>query len=231
MLSINYLVYSQKQDNKSFGRIICYTNTFEEACINVDAYLYNKNPLSFIQYKGNITHLVPLYVPFLLKHKRDLDNEYGYYIMNNDGINEWCFVQDIRPLDYFIFNKLEIYNEPSDIYCLNTLYPILDYEMPDYYKYTQTDTINISNIRPKYIVYIHFSNYTAGVIIGMSNNYDIAKNIAFKYMKDKLSPYANRMFLTTSIYDVPYFFLNHDIISYYLVTLDNNSVYCVIQKG
>ena len=225
MLSINYLVYSQNQDSKCFGRIISYTNTFEEACINLDTYLYNKCPNSFIQYKGNVSHLIPLYVPFLLKHKRNLDNEYGYYIMNNDGTNEWCFVQDIRPLEYFIFD-----NQPGDIYCLNTLYPILDYEMPDYYKYTKHIEI-YDNMRPKYIVYIHFSEHTSGVIIGMSNEYDIARNIAHKYIKDKLSPYANKFFYTTEIYDMPNFFLNHEIISYYLSTLGNNRVYCVIQRG
>jgi hypothetical protein len=230
MLPINYIIYSQKQDNKCFGRIISYTSTFEEACLNLDAYLYNKNPKSFIKYNGNILHLVPLYVPFLLKHKRDFDNEYGYYIMNNDDINEWCFIQDIRPLEYFMFNKLHSYYETSDIYCFNTLYPILDYEMPDYYSYDNKNLIN-NNIRPNYIVYIHFSNYSAGVIIGMSNEYDIAKNIAYKYMKENLSPYAHRYFLTTILDNMPDFFLNHEIISYYMATLDNNIVYCAIQKG
>jgi hypothetical protein len=218
MLPINYLIYTQKQDTKCYGRIISYAINYEDACYNLDTYIYNKNPKSVIKYNGNVIDLIPLSVPFLLKHKRDIENEYGYYLINNDDTVEWCFVQDIRPLEYFMFNN------SYDITSINTLYPILEYEMGDYYIDNEDDNRPI-----KYIVYIHFSEYCAGVVIGLCNKYSVAKNIAFKFMKEKLVSDSNKIFLTGDLFDRPNYFLNHKIIASYVVTYECQSVYCSIQ--
>jgi hypothetical protein len=231
MLPINYLVYIQKQDIKCKGMIIHYAYSYNEACLFADKYIYDKKPLSVIKYNGNIEKLIPLSVSFLLKHKRDLDNDYGYYLMNIDGINEWCFVQDVRPLEYLMFEQSNKSNNENELMAMNTLYPILDYEMYD---------THISNnlyrdiSKPQYIVYIHFTPYSAGAIIGLSNDYSIAKGIALKFIKDKLSPYTNKVFIMgeiNEINEVPQFFLNHKTICYYRSEFDNNVVYCAIQYG
>jgi hypothetical protein len=224
ILPINYLIYTQVQDEKCYGRIVSYANTYIEACNNLDMYVYNKSPLSVIKYSGNVVNLVPLSVPFLLKHKRDVDNDYGYYIMNSDNKGEWCFVQDCRPLEYFLFSNMDVYYSLSAVYNVNTLYPILDDEMPDYNK----DIVDSCNIR--YIVYVHFSQYCAGVVIGLCSDYNIAKTVAFKFIKEKLAPNSYKIFITGELFDKPNFFLNHKILSSYIATFDGYSVYCCIHQ-